>query len=181
MAKPKKPYNPAHAQERADREAEVSRLRRQGATVKRDRDGSILSAYRSNVFNLLLSRNTITQAHHDAACALAEDWAAWKGLDGGADKMAEFIDGGSGCPELITDRMVQAGRRVRATLDPIGEPSRAIIAAFMVATVEEDRPMAWRGVMERLGITGRDRQTQAVVASCEALREAREQPRREAA
>ena len=44
MAKPKKPYNPAHAQERADREAEVSRLRRQGATVKRDRDGSILSA-----------------------------------------------------------------------------------------------------------------------------------------
>jgi hypothetical protein len=59
--------------------------------------------------------------------------------------------------------------------------SRSIVEAFMIATVEEDRPMAWRGIVARLGIRVREQQTRAVVAALEALRVAYEEPGKVAA
>ncbi len=185
MAKKRKPHDPAAAAraelERREREAEIQRLRAQGATVTTDRGGKIISARRSNVFNLLLARKTITQNQHDAAYRLATDWAIWKGLDGKGER-SEAVDGGSGSAELVTDRMIQAGRRVFMVIGGLREDREALLAAFMVATVEEDRPMMWRGVVERvLGETVRDKQTAAVVDALEALRAVYEQPRRAAA
>lgn len=185
MARRKKPHDPAAATEvvlaKAEREAEIARLRAMGATITQDRGGRVVSARLSNVFNLLLARKTITEGHYDAAYRLSLEWAAWKGLDGRPELLAEVVDGGIGCPEIITDRMIAGGRRVKEALSELDPMDRAIITAFMVATVEEDRPMAWRGVMERLGVTVRDRQTEAVVGALESLRAWYEQPRRAAA
>jgi len=195
MATRRKPHDPAKATlaaaERRAREAEIARLTSQGATVTTDRAGHVISAYRSNVFNLLLSRGTITQSHHDAASQLADTWATWKGLDG-RDVVAEFVDNGRTPPDkrcLISDRMLFAGKRIWGdgdnivgALEHMDERSERLLIAFMVATVEEDRPMAWRGVVERaIGETVRDKQTAAVVEALEALRVVYEQPRRQAA
>lgn len=184
MAK-RKPHDPAKAAQatlqRIEREQEIKRLRAQGAEVTTDkRTGQILSARRSNVFNLLLTRGSITQNHHNAAYHLAEQWAAWKGLDGKGETFGAVIDGGNGSAELVTDRMIRAGREVAWTLAPLDELDNAIMRAFMAATVEEDRCMAWRGIMERLGVFGKERQTAAFVGACEALRAVVEGDRRAA-
>jgi len=180
----RKPHDPAKAMqaaiERREQEANLATAIAQGASFTTDRVGRVISLYRSNVFRLLLERGTITQNHHDAAYDLANDWAAWKGL-AGAGERGEFVDGGRGCAELVTDRMIRAGRDVKRTLGMVDPLSRLILEAFMVATVEEDRPMAWRGIMERLGIKVREKQTALVVASLEALRVAYEEPGRVAA
>lgn len=192
MGKRAKPHDPAKATqaalERREREAEVARLISMGATVSTDRAGKIISARRSNVFTLLLARNSITQNQYDAAYRLAQDWAAWKGLDGKGER-SEFVDGGTGSAELVTDRMIQAGKRiwgdgtrVVGVMQEIEPHHVPLLCAFMVATVEEDRPMAWRGIVERsIGVTVRDRQTEAVVDALEALRAVYETPRRVAA
>lgn len=178
----RKPHDPAKATEERLRNAEeVARLKAAGAEVTIDkRTGRLISARRSNVFTLLLARGTITQNHHNAAYDLAEAWAAWKGLDGKGEAFGGIVDGGNGSAELVTDRMIRAGKWVVATLDPIHADDARILTAFMVATVEEDRPMAWRGIMERCGVFGRDRQTSAFVAACEALRAVVEGDRRAA-
>jgi hypothetical protein len=157
-----------------------------GATVTQDRAGRIMSAYRSNVFNLLLNRGSITPNHHDAASRLAESWAAWKGMDGKQDGGAK-VDCGSTAPHtraLVTDRMVKAGKDVAWTLAGIPQPHRRLLEAFMVATVEEDRPMVWRGIVERetLVLKGKrhdkvDPQLVAVVFMLDALVAMTQQPR----
>ncbi len=187
MSRRRKPYDPAA---KLEREAEIARLKAMGAEVNQDRGGKVVSARLSNVFNLLHKRGSITTNHFDAAYRLAEDWAAWKGLDGKPEHMGEFVDGGVGCPELVTDRMIQGGMRVAAALYDVSGQSQLILKAFMVATVEEDRPMSWRGIMERLGVhKGRvkvgddwkDGQVWAMWSALEELRAVFEQPRRAAA
>ena len=187
MARRNKPHDPAAAaraaEERRAQEAEKARLIAQGVEVTLDHVGRIVSARRSNVFNLLLHRGAITQNHYNAAYDLANDWAAMKGLDGKPETFGAFVDGGSPCVELVTDRMLKAGERVARTFAMLGSPeSVKLLAAFMVATVEEDRPMAWRGIVDRtFGPTARDRQTKAVFDALEDLRQVYETPQRAAA
>lgn len=184
MTRRRKPYDPGEAeqarQDRLARKAEVERLKGQGAEVNVDKSGRIVSAYRSNVFNLLLRTRTITQNQHDAAYRLSLEWATWKGLDGrGAPD--EPVDGGSGCAELITDRMINAGRVVNRILSEFEPASRRLIEAFMEATVEQDRPMQWRGIVQReTGITDAREQTRFTVDALEGLRRVYEEPRRAA-
>lgn len=150
-------------------------------TERQNRKAAANRAWRSNVFRLLLERQTITPSHHEAAYQLIDDWAAWKGLDGKASTFGQAVDGGSGCAELVTDRMIKAGRRVTHALGSVGGTSAVILRAFMVATVEEDRAMAWRGIMERIGIAKREHQTRYFVAALEELRAHYQEPRRAAA
>jgi len=146
-------------------------------------------AWRSNVFRLLLERKTITTSHYAAAYKLVEDWAMWRGLDGKPDAFGEVVDGGGGSVELVTDRMMKAGVRIfgdaktgrMGALQSVDPLSRVILEHFMVAIVEEDRAMAWRGIMERIGITVKERQTSAVVAALEGLRTFYQEPGRVAA
>jgi hypothetical protein len=182
MARRHKPHDPAKAtRERLEEAAERKRMEGQGATVTTDRAGKIVSARRSNVFNLLLQRGTITPNHHDAAYTLANEWAAWKGLDGKPEGAREHIDGGSGCAELVTDRMIRAGKAVERTLSALHPISRIILERFMVATVEEDRAMVWRAIMSKIGFTSEDKQTQAFVGALEDLRIVYQEPGRQAA
>lgn len=183
MARRRKPHDPAatarQAAEREDREAEIKRLIAMGATVTTDPARRVISAYRSNFANLLLQRGSITQNHHDAASRLAADWSGWKGLDGGGDNAPERVDGGSGFgpKALVTDRMLWAGSRVAEAMRGLDAEQRKVMEALMVATVEEDRPMIWRGVVERVtGATNHPKQVQIVLGALESLRIAYEGP-----
>lgn len=178
MTRRRKPHDPAAAErQRAATRAEVERLEAMGAEVNLGADGKILSAWRSNVFTVLLRSGAITQNHHHAAMRLAEDWAIWKGLAGSRNP-GVFVDGGAGSAELVTDAMIVAGRRVAKALDAIGPLDGSLLTAFMVATVEEDRPMAWRGIVERqTGIRARDGQSAAVRMALENLRQVYEAPK----
>lgn len=185
MSRRRKPYDPA-ARERALAERRLSEenaalAERGGASVKRDRGGRVTSIYRSNVFTRLREAKTINAGQYDAAQRLCELWAQWKGLEGRLGR-ADVVDGGTGCAELITDRMIAGRAKVNAVLGAVGPLDRALLEAFMTATVEEDRPMEWRGIVERVAsITGRDAQSTAVVMALENLRLAFEQPRKRAA
>jgi hypothetical protein len=100
---------------------------------------------------------------------LAEDWAIWKGLAGSRGSTVQ-VDGGAGSAELVSDAMIQAGRRVARALAAVGPLDASLLSAFMVATVEEDRPMQWRGIVERVtGIRSRDGQSAAVRMGLENL------------
>jgi hypothetical protein len=177
MTRRRKPFDPAASERRkAETRAEVERLEAMGAEVNLGSDGKILSAWRSNVFTVLLRSGSITTNHHNAAMRLATDWAAWKGLAGSSGRM-EAVDGGAGSAELVNDRMLIARRAVDRALVQVGPMDRALLVAFMTATVEEDRPMAWRGIVERVsGVTGRDAQPAIVRAALENLRRVYEAP-----
>lgn len=184
MAKQKRktPFDPAaqarQALERLDRESEIKRLEGQGVVVNLDAGRRIISAYRSNVFNLLLERRAISTNQHNAVYRLSQDWAKWKGLDGKPDcGNAGFVDGGGGCREIVTDRMIAGGKEVRAILDQIPPIERRLLEAFMVSTVEDDCVTVWRVTVEKVtGETGKNLQTKAVVAAVELLRQAYEGP-----
>lgn len=175
----KRPYDPASAAkaalERFENENEITRLQTQGAVVKLDERRRIISAYRSNVFNLLLNNKAISQNQHDAAARLAQDWAEWKGLDGGADGPG----GGQGCAELVSDRMIKAGDRVGDALGQVGPMDRDLLRSFMAETVENDRAMVWRAIVQKVCGETRDKeQRMLVVSALENLRRAYEEARR---
>lgn len=188
----RRPHDPAKAAiaalERHHRDQETNRLEAMGATVNRDRAGHILSAYRSNVFTRLRDakpRPAINAGQHDAAMQLVVLWAAWKGLDGGGDRLDEKVDAAGSASltaALVTDRMLRAGYEVAEVLAGVGLMDRALLAAFMVATVEEDRPMEWRGIVQRLtGEDRRERQAAMVACALENLRRYFHEPRARAA
>lgn len=153
------------------------------ADVQVERTGrkNVTRAWRSNVFRLLLERKSITLDHFTAAEKLCSDWAEWKGLTGARDSMGEFVDGGSGSAELVTDAMIRAGRRVEHAEASMGRAQWRILEAFVVASVEEDRAMAWRGILERLGYKKKEQQITAVVVALEALRQYYHRPAKRAA
>jgi len=185
MPRKRKPHDPAaSARAMADRRAEdenATHAEQYGASVTRDRAGRVSSIYRSNVFRRLLDAKTINQGHHDAAYRLVEMWATWKGLEGRSAR-SEYVDGGDGSAELVTDRMIRAGRDVARVMACVGPLDRILLEAFMVATVEEDRPMHWRGIVERVAsVHQRERQSTVVVMALENLRLVFEAPRAKAA
>ena len=188
----KRIHDPALAeqqrQDRLARQAEIARLKAQGAEVNVDkRSGQIMAAYRPTVFRILLRAGTITQGHYDAAERLIVLWAKANGLEGGKEPSLEVVQGSGEleAPEtalLAAARRVVAVRRLDATLDQLGPCDRALLKALMVATVETDRPKRWQlTVQEVTGVTQAVRQSQMVVAALENLRRVFEDPRERAA
>ena len=169
----RKPTDPQEiARKRAERlatETEIGRLRKQGATVKLDRSRRIVSAYRASPFVKLRDSDTITPAQAGAAERLCEDWAQWKGLDGRPER-SEVPGDGSQTAQIVTDRMLSGGRRVRRVLDLVGPLDRDLLGALVGAAVEEDRPIPWRDIVRRVcGVRQSVRQSQMVVAALENL------------
>lgn len=193
MARRNKPKSPQAiaAEKRLERMAAFEAVNLRGefvdlaayACIEVERVGRKASrnrAWRSNVFRLFLDRKMIDAGCYNAAVHVAELWAQWKGMDGRSDRLGEVVDGGSGCAELVTDRMIGAGKTLTRILAPIEQPSRKLVEAFMVATVEEDRPMVWRGIVQRhTGEARRDHQTPVALAALEALRAAYDAPVRQ--
>lgn len=177
--KPRKPYDPSI---KAAREAEAARLKQQGAEVNRDkRTGEILGARRPNVFDAFLAQKPhpiITQGQHNAATKLMADWAEWKGLDGRGEAAVGKVDGGTAARELVTDRMLRAGRRVAMALHQIGPMDRGLLLELVKEAVANDRPKSWREVVrEQTGVETKDKQSSMIVAALENLRRVYEGPR----
>ena len=173
----RKPADPQEVtRRRAERlatEAEVTRLRAVGAVVKLDRARRIVSAYRASPFVKLRDSNTITVAQAAAAEWLCEQWAIWKGMDGRPSTEPMPHEPRAGCAEIVTDRMLKAGRRVKAALARVGPMDRALLSALVAASVEEDAPLPWRDIVRRVcGITQTVRQSQAIACALENLKRA---------
>mgnify|MGYP001331226779 CR=1 FL=1 len=183
--KPKRPHNPATAeharQQRLEREAEARRMEAQGATVTKDkRTGEILGAHRPNVFKAFLTQKPtpiITQSQYNAAMMLTEAWARWKGLDGRGDRDVGKVDGGTAAGELVTDRMMRAGRELHRVLSQVGPMDRELLKALVATTVEDDQPRPWRDVVAaHTGVLVKDKQSSMIVAALENLRRVYEGP-----
>jgi hypothetical protein len=171
-----KPTDPQEiAQRRAEREqneVEIARLRSQGAVVSLDRARRIVSAYRASPFNKLRETKTITAAQSNAAARLCKDWAIWRGLDGRPAPSLEVHNPNpsSSGGEIVTDRMLQAGDRVAKALGKIGPMDRDLLAALVISSMEDDRPLPWRDVVRQItGVTQTVRQSQAIVSALENL------------
>lgn len=181
MSRRRKPFDPAaQARALAERKIEdenVVHALRYGGEVNRDKAGRVTSIYRANVFNRLLEAKptpAIERGHYDAAMWLVEAWAKWKGFDGGPDHGAEKVDCGAMSPDrrsLVTDRMISGGKLVMWALSGVGPMDRELLAELMKATVECDRPMEWREIVERVSGEGRrERQVSIVSSALENLR-----------
>lgn len=169
----RKPADPQEiARRRADRvanETEIARLRSQGAVVSLDRARRIVAARRSNVFKKLLETHAISAGQAGAADRLIEDWATWRGLDGRPERPEVHAENYS-TAEFVTDRMLQAGRRVSRILERIGPLDRDLLAVMVASIVEDDRPLPWRDLVRRVsGITQTVRQSAAVAGALENL------------
>ena len=178
MTKRRKPHTPAAETELQLARLEIARLQNLGAEVNIDtKTGKILSARRSNVFNLLLARKSITDNQHNAVMRFADLWATWKGCDGGGGH-AEKVDGGSGSAELVTDRQIIAGKQIGTIMNRIGPTDRALIRAFMYDYVELCTVTVWRVTVQRITkIENKDKQTALVTTMCENLRLVMEAPK----
>jgi hypothetical protein len=170
----RKPTDPQEAaRQRAERlanEAEIGRLRHQGAVVNLDRARRIVSAYRASAFHKLKETKTISTGQAAAAERLITDWAVWKRLDGKPAPSEVRAPVYASAPQLVTDRMIQAGDRVARVLDYIGPMDRDLLSCLVAQAVEEDRPLPWRDVVRRVtGVTQTVRQSQMIVAGLENL------------
>jgi hypothetical protein len=166
------PTDPAEiARRRAERlatDAEVHRLKGQGATVNLDRSRRIVSAYRASPFRKLQDMGAVTKPQALAAERLCEEWATWKGLDGKPELVPVKV--GYSHAEFLTDRMLTAGVHVRRVLEAVGPMDAELLAALVASAVEEDRPIPWRDVVRRVsGITQTIRQSQVVASALENL------------
>jgi hypothetical protein len=156
--------------EKIANEAEIGRLRGQGAVVSLDRARRIVSAYRASPFRKLLDTKTITKTQAVAAERLCQDWAEWKGLDGRPAPLGIPSAEHTHTDTVLTDRMLSAGGRVQRVLDSVGPMDRDLLASLVCASVEDDRAIPWRDIVRRVtGVTQTIRQSQMIVASLENL------------
>lgn len=184
MTRRRKPTDPQdilrHRAERIANEREIDRLEGQGVTVKLDPSRRIISAFRSNVFNLLLERKVIDLGHHIAAARLAQDWAEWKRLDGMPEQGERVDQTAATSKALVTDRMLKAGNRIDHAMERVGIANARLLEALIEEMVEADRPRVWRMTVERVtGETRQKEQREKVVAALENLRLYYERPVRQ--
>lgn len=172
----RKPSDPqdiaARRAERAANEAEITRLRSQGAVVSLDRTRRIVSAFRASPFHKLRETKTITPAQAAAAERVVKDWAVWKGLDGRPPpgELPGSRSATGHAPTILTDRMLKAGNRVAFALSKVGPLDRELLVSLVASAVEDDRALPWRDIVRRVtGVTQTVRQSQMVVAALENL------------
>lgn len=140
----------------------------------------VLAAKRSDPFDLLHAAGGLDDGQHIAARRLFRDWCLRAGVKDREHLVLERIDGGRLDPSsMVTDAMVDAGRRLAAALkgDPrnnlqgVGPVNAKLFEALISPMVDEGRIIAWRGVVQRVtGETERHVQGGLVRQACEALR-----------
>jgi hypothetical protein len=151
--------------ERQETDAEIGRLRRQGAVVSLDRARRIVSAYRASAFHKLRESDTISASQAAAAERLCSDWAVWRGLDGRPPPLEVHTEW-KRAPDIVTDRMLVAGNRVDRVLRQVGPVDRELLISLVASAVEDDRPIPWRDTVRRVtGVTQTVRQSQMIVAA----------------
>lgn len=136
--------------------------------VKRDKGGRIKSAWRTNPFVLLRGKGTISDDEANAGEDMVAIYAASKGLEGAPeDKPYWQYDPEGYGPE---DRKRFHIRLFAGIMARLSESSRKIAEAIAYAMIEEDRPMVWAGIVQRVtGAATMQRQSERFVMMCEEL------------
>ena len=147
--------------------------------VRRDTTGRPLGAWRTNPFRLLSTGKspTLSEEEADAGMRLLMVYAIAKGLDGESERQnLGRIDGGDPDAWGRADRRIKAIKRYGLALEFVCDgkreknASRRILEALMFAMVEEDRPLVWRGIVQReTGLDDADKQSDRIKAACEEL------------
>lgn len=136
--------------------------------------GRVIHARRSDPFDLLHAAGGLSDYQHQAARRLMRDVCERAGVQT-ADRpaMAGRIDpeAGRGLTERLTQRMVDAGRRVAFAMQRVGPANARVLRALIEPMVAEGRMPAWRETV-RLASGETDRHTQGAVVrqACENLR-----------
>ena len=143
----------------------------QGIEVKRDNKGKVQTAWKTNPFKLLADSGTLSQDEANAAHDAMAIYAASKGLDGAAPPMVhDRVDGNDPDAWGREDRKQWNVKLWGLIIGKLSGSSAKLAYAFAVAIVEEDRPMVWRGIVERvLGEVNPSKQTGRVEAMCEEM------------
>ena len=163
--------------------AEILNLASAGdVTVRRDSvRGRVVHARRSDPFDLLFAAGGLSEEQHRAARRLFRDFCLRAGVRDHERQGLQRVDEGGG-PSLVTDAMLDAGRRIDVALRLAGGGSARILRALIEPMVIHGAIIAWRGAVQ--AVTGeKDRNAQGAVVrgACEnlalAYREMDAQPR----
>lgn len=165
MAKPRpRPTNPIDAKARlrelAEGRAEAERLSQQtDVRVTRNTNGTLAGAKRLDVFDLLLSRDALSQQAHDAVRRLEELAATASGAlkaEASYDRVDTTTIG-----QNITDAMIDASMDLAKVLEKTGVRS----SALLIALLEPSAALLsrWRDTVERLTGERNDRAQAACV------------------
>jgi hypothetical protein len=185
-----RPSSPAEIQERAAQaraaaraaerdpaswgvNAEVLQLPTAGDVAARSNDrGRVVTAKRSDPFDLLLAGGGLSFEQHRAARRLMRDWCIAAGVRDAPRPDVGPVDGdGLVGPQEVTQAMIDAGRRRDIALAAAGPVSGRVLKALMTGLVDECRIIAWRGVVQReTGETDKNVQGAMVRQACENLR-----------
>jgi hypothetical protein len=186
MARRRKPKSPEQialeaAQKRAaEREAEknpatfgvnekaMSEAQNDAVATIRNKRGKVIHAYRSDVFDLLMSRNGLSVCEHEAARKLQADIATRAGLN--APEVNLVVIDSSGSREVVTTRMLDAGRRVDAVLLYCGYETARLLRALIEPTAIQGLVIVWRSVVKTTtGIEESHAQAALVQIACRNL------------
>ena len=107
-------------------------LEAQGVDFAVDHAGRLKRAHRGDVFHRMAQRDAITTEQHAAVRRLERDLALRAGLnpDGASDRV--MVDC-SGDREGVTQRQVDAGKRVDEVLTMVGPPASRVLSAILEA------------------------------------------------
>lgn len=137
-----------------------------GTNITRDDRGKPRGCWRTNPFTALIERGTITQDESNAGMDLLRFYAASKGLDGPpepgrAPTQSEWSK---------EDRRQYHIRLYAAVMARLTRNTSTLANAYAYALIEEDRPIEWRGIIEReLQVTDRAKQVVRFQVMCEEL------------
>lgn len=155
--------------EKAARKAEVESLRSRGLTVTCDAGYNIIVTQRLDVFDLLLSRKSVTQQQVDAVRRLEQKQALAYGHERPEQSFDRVDKSSEGAPgQNVTQAMIDAQADLRIIYLTTGGKSSELLIAL---TLPEERILtSWRPIVHR--ITGEhDERAQAAMvrAACENL------------
>ncbi|MFZ5871072.1 MAG: hypothetical protein ACOYXW_11175 [Actinomycetota bacterium] len=149
-------------------------------SLRRGAGEQVLAAKRSDAFDLLHGRGSLTDEQHRAARRLFRDWCLRAGVRDGERQVLEKIDGGRADPSaIVTDAMVDAGRRIAQALkgdrqlgvQGVGPVNARLFHALISPLVDEGQIRVWRVIVEQVtGETEAHAQGAVVRQACEALR-----------
>lgn len=168
-AKPTSPELARQMLEKMERKAEIARLQAQGVHVVSDEAKRITRAQRLDCFDLLLSRNALSQTSYDAVRRLEELAATASGAlknEQGYDRVDTTTLG-----QNITDAMIQASTDLMVVLQQTGVRSGELLIALLAPNAA--LLTRWRETVVRVtGEKNTDVHAPLIRAACENLAEA---------
>jgi hypothetical protein len=118
-----------------------------GVEAVRDGRGRVISAHRTDVFEILRARGSLSEAELGAARRLETDMGLRAGLFR-PDNTYVLVDS-QGAVEGATQRMIAAGERVEQALAAVGPRQALLLRALIEPGVVHGRVVDWRAVVAR--------------------------------